>query len=55
MKDTDFFMETAALKLEYVVLYNKYASEFLPKEYIKFKNLFISIQLICLRQRTCPV
>jgi len=51
MKDTDFFIETAALKIEYVVLYNKYASEFLPEEYIRFKNLFISN--FCTKEDVC--
>lgn len=51
MKDADLFMETAALKIEYVVLYNKYASEFLPEEYLKFKNLFISN--FCTKEDVC--
>lgn len=51
MKDVDLFMETAALKIEYVVLYNKYASEFLPEEYLKFKNLFISN--FCTKEDVC--
>lgn len=51
MKDIDLFMETAALKMEYAVLYRKFASEFLPKEYLKFKNLFISSS--CTKENVC--